>query len=124
VATIHSSSHFNNLVASHLLTNSYPVIFLPTRITPTSSTLIDHIFCNFEQIVRSGVFDERISDHFPIFVLLKLPVEIPLVDYQQYRTFRPITNKGINSMHMKLIGQENPWLTSGIINSCKQKKIV
>jgi hypothetical protein len=111
IDALDSSSHFNNLVASHLPTNSYPVIFLPTRVTPTSSTLIDHIFCNFEHVVSSGVFDERISDHFPIFVLLKLPIEIPSVDYQQYRTFRPITNKGINLMRMKLIGQDWSFIT-------------
>ena len=66
--------HFNNLVFAHLLGNAYPVIFHPTRVMPTSATLIDHIFTNFEHIVASGVFTEKISDHYITFVTLNTQV--------------------------------------------------
>ena len=39
----------------------------PTRVTPTSSTLIDHILCNRSEAVKDvTVSDLSISDHFPI----------------------------------------------------------
>ena len=41
------SNHFTSLVFTHLINNAYPVIFYPTRVTPSFVTLINHIFCNF-----------------------------------------------------------------------------
>jgi exonuclease III len=35
--------------------NTYPSIFLPTRETITSSTIIDNIFTSFHTIIKSGV---------------------------------------------------------------------
>ena len=48
----------------------------PTRICDTTSTLIDHIYTNFEdKISNAHVSNSGISDHFPIFCtyLLKVP---------------------------------------------------
>ena len=40
----------------------------PTRVTETSSTLIDHIYCNdINCDIVPGVYNYEISDHFPIF---------------------------------------------------------
>ena len=48
-----------------------PLIDRPTRITPSSSTLIDNIFCNdLLSDISSGLFYTSISDHLPIFALL------------------------------------------------------
>ena len=45
-----------------------PLITLPTRITPTSSTLIDHIFSNLKHdSFDSGIIYSAISDHLAIF---------------------------------------------------------
>ena len=48
-----------------------PVITKPTRITETSSTLIDNIFTNDLDISNhsSGILCTDISDHFPVFTL-------------------------------------------------------
>lgn len=46
-----------------------PLINKPTRVTETSSTLIDNIFCNVanEMDIFKGILLTGISDHFPIF---------------------------------------------------------
>jgi len=45
-----------------------PLITLPTRITPTSSTLIDHIFTSLKHdSFDSGIIYSAISDHLAIF---------------------------------------------------------
>ena len=48
------------------------LISKPTRISSSSSSLIDHIVCNTsEKICQSGVIDVGISDHFAIFCTTK-----------------------------------------------------
>ena len=56
-------------------------ITLPTRITPTSSTLIDNIYSNITNFSTgiSGNLTSAISDHFPQFLIL--PKEI-IEDYK------------------------------------------
>jgi hypothetical protein len=54
---------FENLTAHYFL----PLILQPTRITPTSSTLIDNIFTNsVDHIIESAIIMVDISDHLPI----------------------------------------------------------
>ena len=55
-----------------ILSNScIPLITRPTRISPTSSTLIDNIFTNNfkENDCLKGIFINDITDHFPIFCI-------------------------------------------------------
>ena len=52
-----------------------PLITKPTRITPTSATLIDNIYSNNlpgEYTQMQGMIYTDISDHLPIFLLTKL----------------------------------------------------
>lgn len=50
----------------------FPLITKPTRITSQSATLIDNIFTNINKdIVMSGIFMADISDHLPIFTVVK-----------------------------------------------------
>ena len=58
------STNFTNTLNIH---NFFPLIHLPTRVTDSSSTLIDNIFCNQLISHNSGVIYNDISDHFPIF---------------------------------------------------------
>ena len=47
------------------------IVNLPTRITPTSQTIIDHIFTNDSvSVITPGIFKYQISDHRPIFCTL------------------------------------------------------
>ena len=56
--------NFINRLSTH---NFFPLVHLPTRITETSATLIDNIFCNHLVPHNSGVIYNDISDHYPIF---------------------------------------------------------
>ena len=54
------------------------VVTEPTRVTSNSKTLIDHIYCNCPENVKSvSVPKLGLSDHFPIFVTRKMHSHIP-----------------------------------------------
>jgi len=58
-----------------LYANSFfPLITKPTRVQGNSATLIDNIFCNSitEIISHSGILCTDISDHFPVFAILRI----------------------------------------------------
>jgi hypothetical protein len=62
-------SNFLDSLGNHLI---LPQITLPTRVTPSSKTLIDNIFTSpikFEKV--SGNLTTGISDHLPQFLLIK-----------------------------------------------------
>ena len=47
------------------------LIDLPTRVTPISKTLIDHIYSNdTKSRINSGILVTDISDHFPVFAII------------------------------------------------------
>jgi len=50
-----------------------PLIHKPTRVTKKTSTGLDNIFTNsiFNSILQSGIIKSDLSDHFPIFLVLK-----------------------------------------------------
>jgi hypothetical protein len=113
VDALDDTSHFNNLVAAHLQINAYPVIFLPTRTTPTSSTIIDHIFSNFVHVVSSGVFNNTISDHFPIFISVNLQsVKSASSIDTHYIVFRPLSSKGVSSLRNSLSRHDWSFITN------------
>ena len=69
--------HDTNIHISNYLNTFYhydmrPLIDRPTRITPSSATLIDNIFTNvLTHKIKSGVFVTSLTDHFPIFQITK-----------------------------------------------------
>ena len=48
-----------------------PTIKKPTRITDSSSTLIDNILTNYFEDFVSGIMTIDITDHLPIFIVFK-----------------------------------------------------
>lgn len=45
----------------------YPIISKATRISPTSSSLLDNIFCNDLRLIKgSGIILTDLSDHYPV----------------------------------------------------------
>ena len=50
-----------------------PLIQRPTRVTRTSATIIAHILTNraLQNKIQAGIMKTDISDHFPIFPVLK-----------------------------------------------------
>ena len=61
-----SSTHYINSLIS---CGSVPIITIPTRVTDTSSTVIDHVITNdTSHCIRPGVIQNaNISDHYSIF---------------------------------------------------------
>ena len=100
----------NNTAASvisylHML-NSNALIFKSTRVTETSSTLIDHIYCNdINCDIVPGVYNYEISDHFPIFASIRNVKEKPSLkpavnEYRSMVKFEPL--KYCNSLQVAL----------------------
>ena len=52
------------------------LILEPTRLTNRGGSCIDWIIINSEYVNNSGVMDELLSDHFPVFVVRKKSREI------------------------------------------------
>lgn len=70
----------------------FPLITKPTRVTPHSATLIDHMFINKPNIVASsGILISDLSDHFGVFSVINLlnkdktskPISKPYRSYSQ-----------------------------------------
>lgn len=62
----------------------YPLITKPSRITETSTTLIDHIFTNsLENTLKSGLVVNDISDHLPVFLTLEWNITHEVVNKVQ-----------------------------------------
>lgn len=43
----------------------------PTRFSPKSQSLIDHVYTNARHLSKSGVIDYHVSDHLPVFMVIK-----------------------------------------------------
>ena len=75
----------------------HSIVDKPTRVTATSSTLIDHVLTNdaISQITP-GILNSDVSDHFPTFVLIK-NVDKKKVSASENRYYRCKTNFNLNS---------------------------
>lgn len=62
-------------------------INMPTRVTKQTKTTIDHIYTNSEKVRSSGILDINISDHYPVFIVLKkLPTAYERVSFKCRQT--------------------------------------
>ena len=69
--------------------NLKQIITTPTRITDTCESLIDVILVSFPNFVRmSGVINTPISDHLPVYAVLKLKLPKPPPCYISARSFK------------------------------------
>ena len=89
-----SSTHYINSLIS---CGSVPIITIPTRVTDTSSTVIDHVITNdTSHCIRPGVIQTaNISDHYAIFCEV-LGYAIPTNKKMHY-TFRVKSNFDVDS---------------------------
>lgn len=75
----------------------------PTRVTNSSSTLIDHIYTNYEENISSvSVCKLTISDHYAVFGNRKINVSISKNSHQMitYRSFKNFDeNAFVNDLH-------------------------
>ena len=59
----------------------FSVINRPTRVTKSSTTIIDHILTNtlIDSQIQSSIIKTDISDHFAVFSLLKTNLELKIL---------------------------------------------
>ena len=77
------------LTKTTLELNLNQLIKSPTRITETSQTLVDVIFVSSPRmVVDSGIIETCISDHLPVYALLKLKTEKAPPTYITTRSYR------------------------------------
>jgi len=68
-----NNSHVNQFAELMLEHNFYSLINKPTRLSSTSYTAIDHIWCNIVNMsVKSAIITHEISDHLPIMQISKI----------------------------------------------------
>ena len=75
-----ATSNFLNTLLSH---SQLPLITLPTRISETSATLLDHIYSNSNPDLKEcGIIYSSLSDHLPVFSLTKCPHKTDIPESQ------------------------------------------
>lgn len=85
-----SNNQFHDFLNLLLSFSLMPLITKPTRVTDTSCTLIDNIFCNVQPFPDSGIIVSDISDHFPVYARIDLD------------------NKSCNVVNEKYVRKSNP----------------
>ena len=77
----------------------HSIVNKPTRVTATSSTLLDHILTNdtISQITP-GILNSDVSDHFPTFISIK-NVDKKKVSALDNRHYRCKTNFNLNNFY-------------------------
>lgn len=89
-----SQSRWESLMCSLGLTQ---LINAPTRVTPTSETLLDHIYSNNPaQIFTASLSDLSISDHSPIFCTLNTKLPKTGKNAHTYISFRSFKHFDLN----------------------------
>ena len=85
------SHHKSNLLLENMLSQGYlPVITKPTRVTPTTATLIDHIYTNISSpSYKSGILINDVADHFGTFISVSKKVPAPSTKYIKFRSYKP-----------------------------------
>ena len=80
------TTEFFNLLYSY---SFVPLIDKSTRVSSSTSTLIDNIFTNQQTINhKSGVIQADISDHFPIFTISEIPSPMDPNKKIKFRSFK------------------------------------
>ena len=84
----------------------------PTRVTATSSTLIDHIISSKPEMIKeTKCLELGISDHMLVYVSLTTKVKRPLPKIINARTYSKF-----NSEHFRKDIEEAPWLVCSVFN--------
>jgi len=82
-----------------------PLITLPTRVSQTSATLIDHVFKSIGQSNSlAGTLLNDITDHFMNFVLLDKKLDKPTAP--QTLTYRSLNEQNIENLNQSLSNAE------------------
>jgi hypothetical protein len=94
--------HLTRKYLDVMITNNLiPRITLPTRVSPSSATLIDHLFTNINQTNFTGTLLTDITDHYSNFLLIKTN-RLPDRTNPTHISYRQITEKTIDRLNTLL----------------------
>lgn len=105
----YDSDLYTKLYVDELCSKSYlPLVFLPTRITTTTATIIDHVFTNYNPVkeIKTGIVATDISDHLSNFIFLTKESFTPTPNDRPF--IRIYSQKNINNFISKLT--QTQWL--------------
>ena len=102
-----NDSKTNNFTDLFISKGLIPKITLPTRVTRTSATLIDHIFHrNNNNETVAGTITNKIADHYTNFILLKqTDFHQPIPSHPKTITSRKLNSKNISTINRALLAQ-------------------
>lgn len=84
------------------------LIYVPTRVTTESETLLDLFITNIDSTkANSGVITWDLSDHLPIFALLRKQ-NFTINEKHQYISFQNITQTGLDNFRAELLLSDIP----------------
>ena len=84
-----TDNHVNEFLSINSLFGILPVIHTATRITINSATLIDNIFTNvIDSNAHCGTFCTDITDHLPIFMILKSTNSLRILENTRQTFFK------------------------------------
>ena len=90
-----------------------PSITKPTRITPTSATLIDNIYVRHNcPSIFSGIIPYNISDHFPVFCFTRRLKHNTKNKKPLNFKYRPIDTTAISNINVALMNTDWSYLHS------------
>ena len=88
-------SNYTDMVKSF---NFHNIIKLPTRVTKSSSTCIDHFYTNNKRSInKKFILLDRISDHFPLYCRLNLKYKINKIEPKYVRNFAKLDCKKLEA---------------------------
>jgi len=91
-----SNANYHSYIDSYSAFNYQNLITIPTRVTSISSTCIDHILVNFDEYeYDSGTVELGITDHYPVFVILKKEC----IQASKPQRQRKINKESISKLH-------------------------
>ena len=104
----HTATYIDNLISHGQL----PLITLPTRITPTSATVLDHISTSHRSDrYDSGIIQSSLSDHLPVFYVKHANVSSPPPKYTKTRKVNtntiPAFENLLRSANWDIVTNEN-----------------
>ena len=88
----HDNASVNEFLSAIHLNSFVPLIDKPTRVTETSSSLIDNILTNnYGSNVLSGLFYNDITDHFPVFQITHFKFHAQCTPTRKFRCINEST---------------------------------
>lgn len=98
----YSTCNSTKLYVDDLISLNYlPLVFLPTRVTHNTETIIDHVFCNFVQqcTLKSGIITTDYTDHMSNFLFVMDNINQISIDRPLIRIY---STKNFNDFYLKL----------------------